>query len=96
MWFKDPRTQKKSITVTMLVITFVIAVASAVINLYNLLMGLATEPSLIWACLGLVAPFAGIYFQKRLKATATGVSFESETTTITNETTSSTSESNSN
>lgn len=78
MWFKDPRTQKKSITVTMLIITFLIAVAAAIVNVYNLWAGKTVESGLIWACVGLVAPWAGIYFKKRLKATASGVSFESD------------------
>lgn len=78
MWLIDPRTSKKSITVTMLVITFLLAVASVVVNLYNLWADKTVEPSLVWACVGFIAPFAGIYFNKRLKATSTGVSFESD------------------
>lgn len=70
--FKDTKTNKKSITVTCLMLTFALTVASVLINLYLLLNKHPTETGMIWACIGFMSPFAGIYWNKRFRASSSG------------------------
>lgn len=73
--FKDYSTGKKSITITCLIITFLIVCASGIANIYALVTGRTTDSSIIWGCVGICAPFIALYWQKRVRASATGLSF---------------------
>lgn len=71
--FKDYATQKKSVTFTGLVITFALACTAVTINLVLLAQQKSTSTALIWASLGLMVPFVGLYWNKRIRASATGI-----------------------
>jgi len=73
--FKDNKTNQKSVTVTCLIVTFTLTVVAVIVNIWLLAIGRGVEAGLIWACLGFMAPFAAIYWNKRFRASATGVEF---------------------
>lgn len=77
--FKDYKTGKKSITVTMTVVSvtllwFIIGVESC--HRYN---GQPADTGLIWATIPLVGMFFGALLNKRFRASKDGISIESET-----------------
>lgn len=78
MLLKDIRTGKKSITVTMLLLTMGLTMISVVINLILLWQGKTTSPELIWACMGVSSPFVAVYWQKRIRASKDGISIEAD------------------
>lgn len=78
MLMKDNKTGNKSITITCLAVTFILTVAACVANIIILVNGMEPHPSLVWACLGFNSPFVALYWQKRIKASATGIEFQSD------------------
>ena len=78
MLIKDTKTGSKSITITCLVITFLLTAASCIINLVILAKGGEPQTSMIWSCLGFCVPFVALYWNKRLKASVTGIEIGSD------------------
>lgn len=71
--FKDYSTNKKSITVTGLITTFFLTVASIVINFVVMLQGKTPSEGMTFACIAFFSVFAGLYWNKRFRASSTGI-----------------------
>ena len=73
MLFRDYSTKKKSITVTGMVITFLLTVASVVINLTLMVNQKPPYPTMTMGCIAFFAIFAGLYWNKRFRASTSGI-----------------------
>lgn len=78
--FRDYSNSKKSLTVTGLVLSFLLCVASIIGNIVALLLNERVETSIIWAALCLYLPFVGLYWNKRfhLSADSKGIKLSSQ------------------
>lgn len=72
--FKDYNTGKKSITISGLIVTFILTVLSIIINLWLMVEdGREPFPAMTWTCIGLFSVFAGLYWNKRFRASKDGI-----------------------
>lgn len=68
---KDPKTNQKSITVTLLFLTFILVVVAVVCRIY----GILEDSGVIYAALAFHIPYIAVYWQKRIKAGPSGIEF---------------------
>lgn len=80
--FKDYSSGQKSLTVTGLVLTFLLVTASIVINMFQIYNGNEAQEGLVWACIAFFTIFAAMYWNKRFRASATGIELVSEASEI--------------
>ena len=71
--FKDYSTDKKSITVTGMIITFFLTVASVIVNFIVLLDNGQPYPAMTFSCLAFFSIFAALYWNKRFRASTSGI-----------------------
>jgi len=60
MWFKDPKGGEKSVSLTLLIISFIVMVASIVGEMSGKLTSTSSAPELFYAC-------CATYFGRRIK-----------------------------
>lgn len=71
---RDPITRKKSLTVTMLSITFLLTAATIACNLFQII----DNSALVYAALAFHMPYVAVYWQKRVRAGKDGIEFLSD------------------
>lgn len=76
--FKDYSTGKKSITITGMIVTFLLSVASIGINFYLMIQRFEPFPAMSMTCLAFFAIFAGLYWNKRFRASTSGIELISD------------------
>jgi predicted ferric reductase len=76
LYLKDYKTGRKSLTLSAVVLTFILVVVSVMLTLTNLV----TRDAVVWQCIAFHAFWVAIYARKRIKASVTGVEIESEVT----------------
>lgn len=76
--FKDYLTNKKSITVTVLIISIMMTWGSIILNAVLLAIGRNTDTNLIFASMTMTAPMLGLYWNKRVRVSKDGLTFEKE------------------
>lgn len=74
--FKDYATQKKSLTVTLTLVSVLITWASIGLNMYLLATGQTPDSSLIYATMTMTAPMLGLYWNKRVRVGKDGLTLD--------------------
>jgi hypothetical protein len=71
--FKDSITNKKSITITILVISVLLTWVSIAGNIYLLLTHQKVEAGLIFGSMAMTGPMLGLYWNKRVRISKSGI-----------------------
>ena len=74
MLIKDYQSHKKSITITLLILSFLLFVGAQV----TAILGIHDNSDVIWASFLSMCILCGMYYQKRLKASMTGIEISEE------------------